>query len=88
MKKSSKLLGLLLAAGMFITGCDKTKPVVNPNDGDKTNEQGGKEQQHQHSFGEWKVTKSASCKEAGEKGAQAAAPGNADDLPGSHGVPE
>ena len=67
MKKSSKLLGLLLAAGMFVTGCDKSKPVVNPNDDGKTSEQGGEEQQHQHSFGDWKVTKSASCKEAGEK---------------------
>lgn len=62
MKKSSKLIGVLLATGMFLGACDKNNgPAVNPTDNNKSAEE------HVHSFGEWEVKKEATCKEAGSK---------------------
>ena len=60
MKKTSKILGLLLTTGMFLGGCDKEKANVNPTDDGKT-------QQHDHNYGEWNITKPATCTEAGSK---------------------
>lgn len=61
MKKSSKLIGVLLATSMFLGACEK-ESGANPTDSNKPSDQ-----EHVHSFGEWETKKEATCKEAGSK---------------------
>ena len=53
MKKSRKLLGVLLASCMFLGACDDAESNIAEN--------------HVHSFGEWEIKKDATCKEPGKK---------------------